>query len=263
MSSQDYILYDYCGEELKISTLTEFFQIDGTKKQILSFVGGGGKTTTIIRLAKELAENRNGPKLKTVITTTTKMLLPDTACFLSDQNQEELTSALVRESYVFLGKEEFPKMKGTSGELFQKAVSLSDIILIEADGAKGMPMKAPAAHEPVVIPMTNKLIGVMGIDCIGRPIQEVCHRPEAVCRILGTSPEHRLSPFDGARLMMDSGGQKKGSKMMKEYTEKNYYIVINKVFNPDLINLGRQTARELRQLGCCHIALTDGRGEAG
>jgi len=43
---------------------------------------------------------------------------------------------------------------------------------VEADGAAGRPIKAPASHEPVIPSSTTDLIGLVGIEAIGLPLQE-------------------------------------------------------------------------------------------
>jgi len=47
-----------------------------------------------------------------------------------------------------------------------------DYILIEADGAKKKPIKAPADYEPCIPKETTLVLGVIGIDAIERPLNE-------------------------------------------------------------------------------------------
>ena len=62
---------------------------------------------------------------------------------------------------------------------------LFDFILIEADGAKNKPIKAMASHEPVVSKYSTKTFGIMGMDCLGKPIESIVHRPELFVDIVG------------------------------------------------------------------------------
>lgn len=65
----------------------------------------------------------------------------------------------------------------------------ADIVLLEADGAKRMPCKAPAAHEPVLLPESDVVLGVAGLYALGRPLREVCFRLEQACALLGAAPK--------------------------------------------------------------------------
>jgi probable selenium-dependent hydroxylase accessory protein YqeC len=56
--------------------------------------------------------------------------------------------------------------------------AVSDYVLVEADGSKGLPLKAHGSHEPVVPEDTDHLIWVVGASGFGRPAGEVLHRPE-------------------------------------------------------------------------------------
>ena len=49
---------------------------------------------------------------------------------------------------------------------------LAEFFIIEADGAKGRPIKAPSQHEPVVASETTDLVAVIGIDSLGLPLTE-------------------------------------------------------------------------------------------
>jgi len=49
---------------------------------------------------------------------------------------------------------------------------IADYFLVEADGAAGRSVKAPASHEPVICESTTDLIGVIGIDALGLPLEE-------------------------------------------------------------------------------------------
>ena len=42
------------------------------------------------------------------------------------------------------------------------------LVLIEADGARRLPLKVPAEHEPVIPEMTTHVLSVYGLDSIGK-----------------------------------------------------------------------------------------------
>ena len=48
----------------------------------------------------------------------------------------------------------------------------SDVLLIEADGARRLPLKAPYDHEPVIPPDASLVVPVVGMDVLGQPLDE-------------------------------------------------------------------------------------------
>lgn len=45
-------------------------------------------------------------------------------------------------------------------------------------------MKVPAVHEPVIPEFADIVVGVTGLDCIGKKICDIAHRPEDVAEFL-------------------------------------------------------------------------------
>src|SRR3990172_2780258 len=63
------------------------------KSKVITFVGAGGKTTTMFRLARELADSGR----TVVVTTTTRIMAPQddqTDCLLIAQTAEQLCTAV-------------------------------------------------------------------------------------------------------------------------------------------------------------------------
>ena len=57
-------------------------------------------------------------------------------------------------------------------------ISDADITFLEADGAKCLPCKFPAAYEPVILPQSDIVLAVAGLSALYRPLGEVCFRAE-------------------------------------------------------------------------------------
>ena len=99
--------------------LQHLLQIHPTQDRVIAFVGGGGKTTLIYELAKELESVGK----RVIVTTTTHMLRP--------KNEWELLHT------VGVPCEEEPeKIRGLSEEEYRKLKTQCDVLLVEADGAK-------------------------------------------------------------------------------------------------------------------------------
>jgi molybdenum cofactor cytidylyltransferase len=99
-----------------------------------------------------------------------------------------------------------------------------DWVVVEADGSRMLPAKAPADHEPVIPPETSLLVPVAGIDALDAPIEEITHRPERVSDITGLSSDRVLTPDALARLLTSPRG---GLKRVPEGAR--VALLINKV----------------------------------
>ncbi len=140
---------------------------------VVSFVGGGGKTTAMFRLAAELSAA--GQRVLT--TTTTHLGEPQVqlapASLLPSQ-LDRLGARLDQFGHCLVvglpdGK---GKLQGITPSLVADLHGRSDIdvVLVEADGSRGRPFKAPAEYEPVVPAITTTLVPIVGLDVIGQPL---------------------------------------------------------------------------------------------
>jgi len=65
---------------------------------------------------------------------------------------------------------------------------------LEADGARGRPLKAPASHEPVICESTTDLIGVIGIDALGFAFRgKNVFRPHLFSQLTGMKIKEKIS----------------------------------------------------------------------
>jgi probable selenium-dependent hydroxylase accessory protein YqeC len=101
------------------------------------------------------------------------------------------------------------KMRGLPSEELKELRKFCDVLLIEADGSKRLPVKAPESFEPVIPEMTQLVIGIAGASAIGRPIGEVSCRTERVCDVLRKKPDDLVTAEDLATLLLHERGQKK------------------------------------------------------
>lgn len=84
-------------------------------------------------------------------------------------------------------------------------------LLIEADGSRRRPLKAPAEHEPV-IPGWVSMVGVVaGLSGLGQPLNaEWVHRPEQFARLSGLNLDAPITPMALARVLTHPEGGLKG-----------------------------------------------------
>jgi molybdenum cofactor cytidylyltransferase len=142
---------------------------------VVSFVGAGGKTSTLFALGHELAN----AGLRVVATTTTRIghdqldLMPYAAS-ISD-GISHLSLALGQNRFVFLyGQIKGSKVYGPGLEWIPRLLDSvdSDVLLIEADGSRGLPLKAPKPHEPVIPPETTLVVPMASLSVLGQPLDE-------------------------------------------------------------------------------------------
>jgi PadR family transcriptional regulator, regulatory protein AphA len=177
---------------------------------VVAFVGAGGKTSAMFALARELAGFR------VIVTTTTRIFDPrreagrdfnrvivDPSPRGSLEGNPELlpradAGALVLASGL---EEESGKLLGLDPARVEALRGSCDLILVEADGSRGLPIKAPAPDEPPIPPCADLVVGLIGLDCLGAALgPETAHRPELLASLLGCAPGSLLGPEQLLRL---------------------------------------------------------------
>jgi probable selenium-dependent hydroxylase accessory protein YqeC len=177
-------------------------------RELVAIVGGGGKSTLLFGLGNELAATGR----RVVLTTTTKMgryQITDLSnvCWSADTGC--VIDALDTPGPVMLLTDgDDHKVTGPSPEAVDHlfAAAAADYIIVEADGSHGRPLKAPASHEPVVPSATTTVVILMGIDAVGRRLDEATHRVEEAMRFTGLAPDHILTPGDCATILTHPEG---------------------------------------------------------
>ena len=114
------------------------------------------------------------------------------------------------------------KLIAPAAELLEQALQLCDIAIIEADGAKQMPCKLPAEHEPVLLPVSDIVIAVAGLDALGKSLEEVCFRWQLGREIFGSSCNLL---FDEAKLVQVLLSEQGSHKAVGA---RDFYIALNK-----------------------------------
>lgn len=195
------------------------------KKHIVSLVGAGGKTTVMYQLAEHFANLGK----KVLVTTTTHIFQPNDNFAKSIAEVETFWET---GSYAVVGSVEVSsgKLVKLPEEVLKNYSSLADLVLVEADGAKHFPCKAPAENEPVLLPESDVIIAVMGLDALHQPIKKVCFRLEKVMEVLDVTFEHCLTEEDAVKLLLSEQGA------FKNVGQRNYFIVLNKCDDENRVN---------------------------
>lgn len=198
---------------------------------VVALVGAGGKTSAMFRLGEELAAQG----WRAVSTTSTRLgadqvaLVPH-AVVLAAQEASSFTRQLVTCPNTLLVGEINPKTNKASGlppDVIDRipAILGADAVLVEADGSRTLPFKAPADHEPVITPGTTLVVLVVGVDAIGQPLDEAhVHRPERVGALIGAELGQPITPELIAAVLTHPQGGLKGVP-----PQARVMVLINKV----------------------------------
>lgn len=185
---------------------------DHAGKPLVALVGGGGKTTALFALATELAAQG-----KRVITTTTTRLYgtqgKQSPAWCGIDEVEQLGSLLDKYGQCLVtvsrDMEDGGKIQGITPEQLALLYARADVdaIVVEADGSRKRPFKAPAPYEPVIPPESTHVVAIVGADIFGKPIDaEHVHRPERVTAVAGVAAGDIVTPDIVARVLTHEEG---------------------------------------------------------
>lgn len=219
--------------------------LDLKERAFISLVGAGGKSTLFRKLAEELALKDK----RIIFTTTTKMFAWQLEPFIKkskliEGQEEEVIQNCIKKYFSVedqkgqvvviqkrIEEKGEEKLSGLPPNWLDKwwEKKLADCFLIEADGAAGRPVKAPASHEPVIPLSTTNLVGVIGIDALGLSLQEEnVFRSQIFSRLTGLNLGEKIGIEALSLLICHPEGLFKGAPQ-----GCRRYLFINKAENAE------------------------------
>lgn len=165
--------------------------LPGPAGAVIALVGAGGKTSALFGLGQELGR-AGAPALLTATTHLYDPRLEDgrdydrlvldpdlagpapagAACPVAPEGDRRVVLAAAAEPGT-------RKVKGIHPTWVAALGAAWPWIIVEADGAKRLPVKAPADHEPVLPDGADLVLGCIGLACLDRPMDgATVHRPE-------------------------------------------------------------------------------------
>lgn len=155
---------------------------------LIAIIGAGGKTTTMLSLASSLAKDAG-----ILLTTTTKIwpianfpaVIVETAAEAREQLEPCFSTSRGAVLARAVGRD--GKLHGVEPEMLTAlAGNIGRVILCEADGSAGRPVKVHGAGEPVVPSGSTHVLIVAGLGAVGRPASAVTvHRIERYREVTG------------------------------------------------------------------------------
>src|SRR5262245_32026674 len=245
-----------------MTTLADALSLAGD--DVVAVVGGGGKSTAMFRLAREMVE-RGGRAITTTTTRIfgTQIALAPTHVAAATATRERVLAALAGHGHVLVigdTNAETGKADGVSLDLFRslRRWCPDACILNEADGSRMRPFKAPAEHEPVIPLETTVVVVVVGADIFGKALDgHSVHRPELVSGLSDAPIGAAVTPEIVARVLGHPEGGRKGVP-----AGARVVALINKVETLSDRTPARETAeRLLREPAIGSVFLTALRGE--
>lgn len=174
--------------------LTRAFRINSHALHI-AFTGAGGKTTALFQLARELSPT-------VIVTATTHLgawqitaadhhLIPKDLGYPGEMP----TEGVILVTDEFQGDRTQPISPEMLNWLRDKSKNENISLLIEADGARQRPLKAPAAHEPPIPDFVDTVIVIAGLSALGKPLNDKhIHRAEIFSQLSGLQINQMVTP---------------------------------------------------------------------
>lgn len=181
--------------------LVEALRLGNTPR--LAFVGAGGKSTALFQLARQLLER--SPHRCVLVTASTHLakyqlrLADQHITIHTEEHLTRLDTNLSEGVILVTGPMNEPeRTSGLSPAQLDYLHTLADVhqcpLLIEADGSRQRPLKAPAPHEPAIPPWAEQIVVVAGLSGMGKPLSsDWVHRPERYAELTGLNPGERIT----------------------------------------------------------------------
>jgi molybdenum cofactor cytidylyltransferase len=210
----------------------------------IAIVGGGGKTTAMFQLARQL------PGL--VWTTTTTHLGTDQ---LDETDQHfilcepaEIDLKLLKSHRTTLITGLFTaddRVKGPEPEVLRElsriACEENISLIVEADGSRSHPVKVPGEDEPVIPPWARMVIVTVGLSALGKPFtSEWVHRIDRFEALTGARPGGPITMELLTKLLVHPQGGLKGIPANAERV-----ALLNQADTPALREQAANTAGDL------------------
>jgi len=217
-------------------------RLNKTTHTVVSFAGSGGKTTALFQLARELAK-----KNAVFVTATTHLgawQIPLADHHITAGNPEDVQ--LPAEGVTLVtGEIEADRTQPVNNMILnwlrEECKKRNISLLIEADGSRQKPLKAPAIHEPLIPEFTELVVYVAGLGALAKPLtDEHVHRAEIFSQLSGAPLG---SPVTSQAIVKVLAHPQGGLKNIPPQARR--VVLLNQADTPQLQSIGGGMAREL------------------
>jgi len=222
----------------------------------VAIVGAGGKSSFMLELARQ-----SGPLA--LVTTTThlgKSQVERADYSVEISNINDWDRLVLPETGVVAitgGDEDGLRVRGPEIAIIEKLAELASDrnipLLIEADGARNLPVKAPARHEPAIPDFVHSVVVIAGVKGVGQSILNAAHRPVEFARLAGCTQDERITPEHIVRVLIHGDG---GLKKIPPRAAR--IAVINQADTTAELAIAGRIARMVTNSGTYDLALVTG-----
>jgi probable selenium-dependent hydroxylase accessory protein YqeC len=219
-------------------------------RRYVHLIGGGGKTSVMFAAAHALSA-----EARSVLTTTsTRILHPSpgqSECVVVGSDAaalvERLRAGFATHRHVTAVAPDPAgggKVRGLPVAVLDALLDarLARHLLVEADGAAGRSLKAHAGHEPVVSPRADLVVAVIGVDCLGKPMDDThVHRAALLRERLGRLPGAIVTAEDVAGIVLHRDGY-----LARVALGAEVIVLVNQAATPQARAGARRIAQALR-----------------
>lgn len=221
-------------------TLAKALRVSGV--QSIALVGAGGKTTALFKLARELA-----PALVTISTHLGAWQTSRADMHLIWQAGQPMPEIPAQGITLITGslQKESSRYSGLTPQQLEQLHQFAGFhdlpLIIEADGSRQKPLKAPAEHEPAIPQFVKLVVIVAGLSGLNQPLgEETVHRADQFEALSGIQIGENVSAADLARVLNQPEG---GLKNIPAGARK--VALLNQADTPELQSLGGGMAKTL------------------
>jgi molybdenum cofactor cytidylyltransferase len=210
--------------------------------RIVSFVGAGGKTTALFQLAREIA--KRGSSIVTATSHLGVWQIPLAEYHIVTNSPD--VHQLPNEGVILVTGEiennrTKPVSEVTLNWLHEESKDRAIPLLIEADGSRQKPIKAPATHEPPIPEFTDLVVHVTGLSALGKPLtDDHVFRAEIFSQLSGLPLGSPITPQAILKVLTHPQG---GLKNIPSQVRR--IALLNQADTPELESISGSMAREL------------------
>ncbi len=210
----------------------------------IAIVGGGGKTTAMFQLARQL------PGLVWITTTThlgtDQLDEVDQHFILCEPAEIDLPLLKSRRTTLITGM--FTpdyRVRGPEADVMKELLTIADkksiSFIVEADGSRSHPIKAPGEIEPVIPDWARMVVVVAGLTALDKPFKsEWVHRSERFKVLTGVHPGEPITMNLLTKLLVHPQGGLKGIPANAERV-----VLLNQTDTPELREQAADAVGEL------------------
>ncbi len=212
-----------------------------------ALIGGGGKTSLLLRLGQELVDRSSGKNVLLAALTRLQHNLEDGSITCQRMLEVGADEMMQRHNPMFvLGLPISSESENETSDLTITGLRHRFAATVfECDGARGLPLKAHNQRDPVVPEFASNAIVIVGADVVGTRVSDgLVHRPELFCDTWEVGSDHELDVSFITTVITSKRGYR---RKIPDSVPTSYYVNKADQFPRQANELARTIARQSGQ----------------